>query len=158
MDTHAAPTVGRTLHLLDIENLLAGHLYPGDVTALWTQYVHHVPIGEHDHMVAAFGPTGAARAAFELPSQVATRVGAPGPSSADQVLLDLIRDPSWVADRYQNVTIASADHIFAAPAAHLAARGIHLTQVLGARARSYHLGLACHHTIHLTRTARPQAA
>lgn len=147
--TGTYPPPGRTLHLLDIENLLAGQICPGDVTRLWQAYTAWVKPAGHDHIVVAYGPTGAARSAFELPAQVATRIGAPGPDSADHVLLALIEDPAWVAARYTNVVIASADHIFANPAAALAHAAVPLAQVLGRCRHSYHLSLACQTTITL---------
>ena len=114
---------GRTLHLLDLENLCGG---PDRIRsckrAVVDLYRTSAGIAQDDHVVIGTNP-GSLIDCFDilLGSQL---VGRSGPDGADQALLDVVRDIDWVARRFDRVVFGSGDHCFAPSAAALRARGI----------------------------------
>lgn len=133
--TRPAKNVGaaRTLHLIDIENLCgSGVLTDEMVETMWRRYAAAVPIGPTDCVVVAVGRRNGL-ALFGLPAGVRRLIGVGGADSADHALLEAAQ-PTWTSSRFGRVTIASADHIFAARARELAAAGVDVDLVIATRA------------------------
>lgn len=112
---------GRTLHLIDIENLCGGTA-EGEITvaAAVDRYRRTIRIAEDDHVIVGSGPTFVVASKLAWPSaQVVLGRGVDG---ADLALLGAT-DPSFVADHYDRVVIASGDHAFADLVIDLRGRG-----------------------------------
>ena len=112
---------GRTLHLIDIEHLCGGTA-EGElaVAAAVARYRKTIRVAEDDHVIVGSGPTLVVAAKLAWPSaQVVLGHGVDG---ADQALLDAA-DPTFVADHYDRVVIASGDHAFAELVIDLRAQG-----------------------------------
>ncbi|WP_193753583.1 NYN domain-containing protein [Microbacterium testaceum] len=122
----------RTLHLLDVENLVGGVVDPVRVRRMWEAYP--VSVADGDLVIAAFGAERAAHGMFALPSRVRPLVGSRGRDAADRALLAEI-DVAWVAARFDRVVIASGDHIFTGMALALREAGVSVMLV----ARSMHI-------------------
>jgi hypothetical protein len=101
---------GRTLHLVDIENLSLGDAPICPRQALgW--YLARVAWRHGDHTLVAGGPAIITELAFELtrfPCRILVGHGADG---ADRRLLGAA-PARWVTDRFDRLVIASGDHIF----------------------------------------------
>lgn len=123
----AASPWRRTLHLIDIENLV-GTALPGqdEVSSLRMQYRKHVGIGETDHVVIACSHLAFRDAAFGW--RDARHLVRSGPDGADIELLNVIYG-EHVAERFTDVLIGSGDGIFADAAAYLAGHGCQVTVV-----------------------------
>lgn len=121
----------RTIHLIDIENLLNGLVTFERVTAAWQEYTLTVEVGEHDQIYVGFCPKTAAFGAFALPPRVSKLIGRPGKDSADLALTH-VAAPGFIIHRFERAVIASADHHFTALAAALTRAGLEVIQVLGA--------------------------
>ena len=101
---------GRTLHLLDVENLAGGTASGGGAAATaLAAYRATVRVGLDDHVLLGTGPTFACSAAAAWPG-ARLRVGH-GIDGADLALLGDV-DPAFAANRYDRVVIGSGDHIF----------------------------------------------
>src|SRR5687767_1286085 len=103
--------VGRTLHLLDLENL-AGSPAPGrarlDLVA--AAYRATMPVRDNDHVAVASDVRTALEAGLAWPG--ARLLAGRGPDGADRALLGAT-DPAWAATHYDRVVIGSGDHAFA---------------------------------------------
>ena len=139
----------RTLHVVDVENLLgADHRQAGvtDVIEVLGQYEALVGVRPSDLMFYGVNPN------LFLTVHQATRrgtlCGQSGTDGADRALLDQVR-ADWVVGRFDRVCIASGDHAFAPLAADLRAAGVHVTGV--SRPMSIHhelyRSLTEHHTL-----------
>lgn len=124
----ADPSAGRTLHLVDIENLAGG---PARVDRWFApslrQYRAAATPRSDDHVVLAADRTVYARTAWDVDRAWTYRFGT-GPDGADRALLEAA-DPRWVADRFRRVVIGSGDHAFAPLAADLLDRGLEVVVV-----------------------------
>lgn len=118
---------GRTLHLIDVENLAgAGCLDTAGVSEICAWYQHWVGVGAVDQVVVACNPMALLDAALGWPgAQYRVRSG---PDGADLELLDVLRHEN-VLERFSRFVIASGDGVFADAAAHLAAAGHWVTIV-----------------------------
>lgn len=106
---HVAP--GRTLHLIDIENLVGGSAAScGEVAAVSADYHRTAPVRSCDHVIVAAG----ARIAMDagLVWRGAQLVVGRGVDGADRALLAAVADPQWVAARFDQVVLGSGDGIF----------------------------------------------
>lgn len=125
-------TPRRTLHLIDVENLVgSGRPSAAEVAAGLDRYRAAVPVGGTDLVVLAANATTAAAAGWAWPGPLvrATR----GPDGADLALLEECRLAD-VAGRFDRVVIASGDHLFARRIDELRTAGIRVEVV--ARPRS----------------------
>jgi hypothetical protein len=117
----AAPT-GRTLHVIDIENLVGGSAAgPAAVGPALSRYRAAVPVRVGDHAVIGAGPTLAVAAGLAWTG--ARLVLGHGIDGADRALLDAV-DIDFVVRRYERVVVASGDHCFARLARALRARDL----------------------------------
>lgn len=114
---------GRTLHLIDIENLVGG-------TVAQCQPVHHAlasyfelaAVRCGDHVVIGAGSALLTQA--DLVPGGARLVLGRGVDGADLALLAELRDIAWVAARFDRVVVGSGDGIFAEATAAIRAEGI----------------------------------
>lgn len=112
---------GRTLHLIDIENLCGGTT-AGDaaVAEAVDRYRKTIRVAEDDHIIVGSGPTFLVAAKLAWPAaQVVLGRGIDG---ADRALLHAA-EPSFVVDHYDRVVIGSGDHAFAELVVDLRAHG-----------------------------------
>lgn len=115
-------TPGRTLHLIDIENLVRGSgATPMQVAEALAAYRATVTIGPADHVVIASGRRLLMAAGLAWPG--ARLLLGTGIDGADLALLDASQ-PKAVAAAYDRVVFGSGDGIFAARAAALRRAGV----------------------------------
>lgn len=117
----------RSLHLVDIENLLGGTSF-GETDAVIAAASYDVvaDVGPTDLVVVSSSHHTAPAAWFGWGK--ARHVVRSGPDGADLALIEII-DTENVAVRFDRVVIASGDKIFAQPAAQLQAAGAAVTVV-----------------------------
>jgi hypothetical protein len=138
---------GRTLHLIDIENL-AGSALPSSnhVRQLRGLYRQHVGVGGMDQVVVACSHLAFKLAGFGWLD--ARHVVRSGPDGADLELLDVIYREN-VGDRFSRVAIASGDGAFAEAAAALVGCGCRVMVVSRRGSLSARLAFAAHEVIYL---------
>jgi hypothetical protein len=114
--------VGRTLHLVDIENLCGGPFATLEqLEPSVDAYRRAVAVRPGDHVVIACNRGLLLEAGLAWPG-ARLRVGN-GPDGADLALLDAAV-PDYVASRYDRVVIGSGDGIFADRAHELRSAGL----------------------------------
>lgn len=107
--SHVPP--GRTLHLIDVENLMGGPLAGvGALKQASELYRIAAPVRASDHVIVASNPRLACDAGVEW--QAGRLVTGHGPNGADRALLRAVRDLGWVAERYDRIVIGSGDGVF----------------------------------------------
>jgi hypothetical protein len=91
---HRAVSVARTLHLLDVENLVGGAVTPENTAEVWTAYQDAVGVDRDDHLVVALALRRETLLAFLAIPRSAQRL-APlrRADAADHALLD-----AWPVD------------------------------------------------------------
>ena len=107
--------LGRTLHLVDIENLLCQppRLVTGDrAVQVFDQYLETAGWRSGDSVMIASNPKLMRRMAFQLTDFPCRMLCAWGESAADELLLGAV--PNHVETRYARVVVGSGDHIFSA--------------------------------------------
>ena len=113
----------RTLHLVDLENLMGGTL--PDVSrarAAVANYRSAMPVNSKDHVCVAVNPGLMVEASLAWKgARVLTGVG---PDGADNALISLVRRVKWTASRYDRIVIGSGDHAFETVATAYRAVGI----------------------------------
>ena len=138
---------GRTLHLVDAENLMGGPL-AGDRAlrgALQTYAVLAV-VHPMDHVIVGVNPALALSVSDVWPE--ARLVIGRGRDGADNALLSAVSEVDWMASRYDRLVVGSGDHAFAFAVAAFRAAGLRgdvvareasLSMVLAALAASINL-------------------
>ncbi|WP_326829128.1 hypothetical protein OIE13_31600 [Streptosporangium sp. NBC_01810] len=118
---------GRSIHLLDIENLTASSLpTTAEVGQTMNEYREHVPIGPMDQFIVAVNPRSMVNVGIAIRGvQLLIRSGADG---ADRALVEAAVS-GRIDLRFERVVIGSGDGYFADLAAWLAAAGLHVTVV-----------------------------
>ena len=116
-------SLGRSLHLVDIENLAGGSAASDwDVIDALDEYRSTVAVGPNDHVVIASGRGLALTAGRAWPGpQLLVGSGVDG---ADLRLLEVARPVAWTAARFARVVIGSGDGIFAGLATDLRQAGL----------------------------------
>lgn len=142
----------RTLNIVDLENLVAGHVTKATVKTAWNEYCYVTGLREGDQSFIAVAERHAATAFFALPPGIKRLVGDNVPDGADVVLLSAVDDPAWVARNYGQVMIASGDHIFAPLAQRFLDVGVPVVQVLGGGACATNLYRRCSTQLYLPQT------
>jgi hypothetical protein len=118
----AARPPSRTMHLVDVENLLGGTSFvESDVALAAVAYGAVADVSFGDLTVIASSHYTALAAWFGWPK--ARRVVRSGPNGADLALIRVIETENLAAS-FDRVTIASGDGIFAHPAARLQSEGV----------------------------------
>ncbi len=130
--------IGRSLHLVDIENLSGGprrtleeHL------AAYRAYERRAEVGPRDHVVVAACGRVMRSLGFELPTRILQRT-ANGADGADRVLL-AHDTPERIAARYERLVIGSGDGAFAELGLTVQALGVAVVCVTGRGFRSVEL-------------------
>jgi hypothetical protein len=137
----------RAIHLVDLDNLVAGPSHPERVPAALATYLAASGYRTGDHLYVASDRTLAATAVFEIP--VGSRyLVARGPDGADRRLLE-VAPAGHIAQRYSNLVIGSGDGAFADLALAAGARGMAVTVLACAGSISRRLQAAAGHTITL---------
>ena len=129
----------RTLHLLDLENLVDGLVTPAHCAAAWAEYSYRLGYRPGDHAIVAVSKKNALTAFLALPD-VQRVIGPNRPDGADLALIDAV-DLDWARTHFRQVVIASGDHIFTPLARRLADHGLFVVQAVGAAftsAQLYH--------------------
>jgi hypothetical protein len=128
-------TTTRTLHLVDIENLV-GDPYATKATALdaLSRYLSTAGYRDGDHVVIAANPGLMAQIAFDLPVPCNVHA-ARGADGADRILLAQA-DPGFVADRYDRLVVGSGDGAFTDTALAVRDRGVPVVIVADGRSLS----------------------
>ncbi|WP_280488628.1 NYN domain-containing protein [Nocardia farcinica] len=132
----------RTLHLIDLENLVAGQITPEACTAAWQEYCRRLDVRWDDHVIVAVSEKNALTAFLALPGTVQRVVGSNRRDGADRALIDAV-ELGWAQTRFRQVVIASGDHIFAPLANKLTVGGLFVVQAIGGSWTSTELYLAC---------------
>jgi hypothetical protein len=131
---------GRSLHLVDVENLSGGTTFREvDVAVIAAAYGPVASIGPYDLVVVASSHFTAVQTWFGWGD--ARRLVRSGPDGADLALSEVLETEN-VATRFGRVVIASGDRIFAEPAAWLQVQDVDVTVVTRAAALSRQLRLA----------------
>lgn len=116
------PAPPRTLHLIDIENLMGGpRRGPSAVETSWHLYKQRVGVGANDHVVTASNGALALDVGLRIRGQ---HLIGNGPDGADRALLRRISDTNWIALRYERVIVGSGDGIFVDAVRELTRNGI----------------------------------
>jgi len=114
---------GRTLHLVDIENLVGGAMASPELLRCTVQHYHETtPVKVGDLVVLAAGPTLAFEAGMAWPS--AKLVIGRGLDGADKALLERASDIEWISTHFDRVILGSGDGIFASTLAAIQDRGV----------------------------------
>lgn len=121
----------RTLHLVDIENLIGGAVHRDDCARAMEAYRQVAAWAQRDHAIVGAGPTTAEVAFFVVPAGI-QRVLGRGLDGADRALLAAV-DAAFVARRYDRVVIGSGDGRFANLATELRLRGAEVWVVAKSR-------------------------
>jgi hypothetical protein len=119
----------RTLHLVDLENLLGEHRKEADANAGLREYLHVARWSQGDHVDIAADPEIIRQIGFDKPVPCALHA-ARGNDAADEMLLAMA-PPELIARRYRRLVIGSGDVIFLKRA--LAARELGVGVVIVAR-------------------------
>jgi hypothetical protein len=113
---------GRTLHLVDLENLAGGSsASPAEIAAALSSYERTVRFAPGDHRVVACGKGLVYPVKDRWPGALVKF--ARGIDGADRLLL-AAAEPAYVAAHYDRVVVAGGDHVFADLVAALGARGV----------------------------------
>lgn len=127
------PTRTRTLHLVDIENLVGDPFAEAaSVLAALDSYLRLSGWREGDQVILAANPGLLCNVAFDLPISCSSHA-VRGTDGADLILLSHA-EPSWVASRFERLVVGSGDGEFAATAC--AVRDLGVPVVVVARPRS----------------------
>ena len=102
---------GRTLHLIDLENLMCGARAGFDraIEAV-LEYKSAVPVYSDDHAHVAVNPKLLVESALVWPG--AKYFAGRGTDGADKALIDSVNNVFWISCRYDRIVIGSGDHIF----------------------------------------------
>lgn len=145
----------RALHLLDVENLLGGHVTASRVKVLWDLYSATAQVDKVDLVVAACSHRFASRVLFALPSRVRVVIGADAHDGADVALLEAV-DASLQATRFTRVVVGSGDHAFTAMAQEFVAAGCPADLVTGIGFTARRLRMVCRSHQHFSYHRLPQ--
>lgn len=144
---------GRKLHLVDIENLCGGsHIDDRMVPVKMDEYDVAAGVDEVDHMIMACSPQ------LVLPSKSCRRgaqvlVGR-GVDGADDALLSAVAVED-IARRFDEVVIASGDHIFRTLAIALRLSGVAVTVVSRASALAGDLAAVAGKVVYMSELPEP---
>lgn len=112
---------GRTLHLIDIENLAGADRAFADLVAAAEAYKRSITVHPGDHIVIGCDRSLLLAAKVAFPG--ARVVPGCGPDGADRALL-ACEGVDDIARRYDRVVIGSGDHVFCGLVARLRQKGV----------------------------------
>ena len=149
----------RTLHLVDIENLVGEPVAWTDknVEAVFFEYLQEANWQPGDSLVVASNPGLMGHLAFKLSAIPHRSLCATGPDAADNLLINAV--PTEIADRYGRIVVGSGDHAFTQLLTGLQGHASTLV-VYGVGHISWELYRSAEHVIRLpsgqtTRSVRP---
>ena len=149
----------RTLHLVDIENLVGAPAGWTDenVVAVFYEFLQEADWQPGDSLVVASNPGLMGRLAFKLSAIPHRSLCATGPDAADNLLINAV--PTEIADRYGRIVVGSGDHAFTQLLTGLQGHASTLV-VYGVGHISWELYRSAEHVIRLpsgqtTRSVRP---
>ena len=132
---------GRSLHLVDIENLMGGPRGgPAALLRAVSDYREAAPVVVGDHVVVGTNPQLGVVAHASWPS--ARLVIRGGPNGADMALLAEVENDRWVAARYDRIVVGSGDGVFAEVARTFRRYGLAVGVVSREQSLSYVLARA----------------
>ena len=118
----------RTIHLLDVENLLGGPVFTAaQVSLLEHAYASIAGVRDSDQFILATSHFAAEPTWFGW-GRPCRRLVRSGVDGADLALIDVMTEEG-LADRFAHVMLGSGDGIFAEPCARLQSMGSQLTVV-----------------------------
>jgi hypothetical protein len=104
-------TTTRTLHLVDIENLVGDpYATKGEALAAFDRYLETAGYRDGDQVILAANPALIREIAFDLPVPCNVHA-ARGENGADLILLAQA-EPGWVSDRFDRFVVGSGDAAF----------------------------------------------
>ncbi len=137
MSTSSLPS-NRTLHLVDLENLVGDPFAPADVVlSTFDRYLDIAEWQPGDHLIVASNPGLMRKVVFDFPVPC-SKHNACGRDGADRQLLSLA-PAHHVARRYARLVVGSGDGIFAARAQSARDLGARVLVVARADGCSYRL-------------------
>ena len=112
-ETGRSGDLGRSLHLVDIENLVGEPTLwrPGRIKATFDAYLQTATWRPGDSLVIAANPSFMKMLAFDLVGMAHRPLCAWGKDAADQLLLGAV--PADVGARFGRLVVGSGDHAFA---------------------------------------------
>lgn len=147
---HLAGDRIRTLHVVDVENVLGGTHETADVHQVAEALsAYDAAVGARPDDLTFYGANPALQFRVHEATARGRVVGRRGPDGADDALLDMVAG-DWVVERFDRVCIGSGDHAFAPFAAALRTAGVHVVVACAPgrisaelyRAASEHVALA----------------
>ena len=139
---------GRSLHLVDIENLMGGPQRGAHALAFASEaYLETAPVGACDHIIVAANRHLIVDAARWWPGS-RPLVG-DGPNGADLALIGEASNLDWVVRRFDRIVIGSGDGIFHELAIEYRALGIEVGVVATARSLAHVLRRHASFVLHL---------
>ena len=132
---------GRSLHLVDIENLMGGpRAGPAAILRAVSDYREAAPVTVGDHVIIGTNPNLGVAAHACWPSVRLVVRG--GPDGADIALLEEVKNDRWVASRYDRIVVGSGDGVFAVVAKTFRRHGLAVGVVSREQSLSYALARA----------------
>jgi len=121
-ETGRSGDLGRSLHLVDIENLVGEPTSwrPDRIKATFDAYLQTATWRPGDSLVVAANPSFMKMLAFDLVEMAHRPLCARGKDAADQLLLGAV--PTDVGARFRRLVVGSGDHAFAPLVASLRGR------------------------------------
>jgi hypothetical protein len=112
-ETGRSGDLGRSLHLVDIENLVGAPTswHPDRIRATFDAYLQTATWRPGDSLVVAANPSFMKMLAFDLVEMAHRPLCAWGKDAADQLLLGAV--PADVGSRFRRLVVGSGDHAFA---------------------------------------------
>lgn len=140
---------GRSVHLLDIENMLGGgKIEVTAINAFFARYRSEVPMTDQDLVVVGVSSSEGLLALALSDLRNCRQLYRPGKNGADLILQEVL-DTERLEDRFSTVYVGSGDGGFAASISALAGRGGGVVVVARPASLSKRLRLAAHRTIAL---------
>jgi hypothetical protein len=154
---HRAAVQGRTLHLVDLENLVGGRVSAERCSEAWSAYLAIVGIDRDDQVVVAVADEWALEALLQTPRPAQQLAPRREKDAADRALLDAWPIPD-AARLFTRALIASGDNVFAEYAAALGAAGLTVEVVTGYGKCGAELYRTCSRHYDLSRWSMPGVA
>lgn len=140
---------GRSVHLLDIENMLgAGEIEVSAINAVFAVYREQVPMTDQDLVVVGVSSSEGLLAIALSDLRNCRPLFRPGKDGADLALQEVL-DTEELEKRFSTVHVGSGDGGFASSISALAGRGAEIVVVARPESLSKRLRLAAHRTIEL---------
>lgn len=144
----------RTIHLIDVENLLGGHVTVAELADLWPEYFLSAGVVQGDHLLVASARRYSRQTWFNAPKGCRLLFAGNEKDAAEQALLAGI-DVESMMRRYQRVAVGSGDGAFVPLVEELSRGGMSSDVVAGRGFVAKKLRLAARQTMRLPAPFRP---